>query len=1260
MANAPSRLDATPNPERVPRTDGTTTDDGRSTAETRGAGRPGPSRDAAYGYAFLRAAGHLTDPVERETAYADDRSVSYVASVDGPVRLGYFEVRTATATAEHLYRIVRGVARRTRLQYFWLVDPDTGVVRVIRMAGRIARFTYDPRADSAADRERLERAREDVSALFDHRAVVDRLAEDLRAQRSALASALAAADGRPLANRERLRAAQRSLDRLLFLYLLVERGVVVPIDDEGDLAPVETRRLFTAIARECDDVWASLATVVDRLHGDMPDALDLADGVRLHVPSILPADSDRSRTRGDRRDRTAEDGPSIVADGFDWEGLVDRLAAYDWRLDGLSATGAPGDREGNADADADAADGSRGTVTPAVLADCSERFVGATARDGGHPPDRRGDRGDRSNPRAADNGAVGAYYTGERIADFVARRALWEALREAIEADLAAGTAPPELERGELYRPASGRRPSIEADGRDGFDALYETHGTDEAVLAYVDRKLRDLTACDPAVGGGAFALAVANVCFEWRSMCRPTADAAALRREIVALTVYGVDVRGRAVDRCTRRLQLWLLAATTIEIEGPAAERSSIPTLPAGNVRRGNSLFGFVDADAVDGIETGDDDGESARETADYATRRRTLDDRYAATRRDRETGKPLRFEDHAGTTRADTETARSDVDAAREAWTALRIGDSDPRALCVEVPSGIPDGLESALEADGFTTYRYKARLERPREGSSAIDRDRLAALVDRLCDRFDDPGAWSLFVEREYAGTDFAPDGLDACHWPLEFPRPFREGGGFDVVVSNPPYGAAVGPEAEPLLKRGDDYECRSANDTCEWFVERLLELAREDGVVACVVPKSVAFYTTWRDVRARLLAETTLAHVFDVGLGFVDVNFETIAIVGTLAERPRADRVEGGDPPSDRSIGPTIHRSRDRRETGVVANEPIHLGRVPQRYMRDAGTIIFSPITDAQRAVLDRIVDADRRLGDVMSTSETTRQLYVPDRTKATLGPGDDPFVERVPWVRPYHLTDVWHADLSDYADAVDEYAVPRVMLKVLRGSRLRAWLDPNGDLVGTEKLVNVPLTDSDGAERAFVYAACNHPFASFYLQKAIFSETTETARVMDGQYARHIPVPDPNPAIESAVARLAWATTLARQRAFDANDGESAAPDSIDAENRELPLETAAARLRRALEALVAACYLEADVREEWATDLDRRGPGEDRVRDLFEEFHAEWFGNPDGDPPAREDELRTAIAETVAVVDEWAVDRFHERRELAVVRDVLK
>lgn len=1183
-----------------------------------------------YGYEYLANAGYFEEPTSDTVTYDSDHDVKYRFSIEGSVRIAYFEFPMADVPQDTPKKIAQELKRRTRLQYFWFFDPETTRVQVFRASRGNFQFIYNPDIHTGTTAEskldKLEQVSEDINALFDYKDVVDRFYRELWDHRSDLASSLTTESGYTLSKQEELLSAQRIIDRLIFLYFLVERGVVIPVNDSKEMVPGKTDRVFNTLVDEHDDFWTLLRTVFfDRLNSRDADDVKFTGSYWLHVPYLnggLFQPEDLTTTDG----TIVSEDEELVVEDFDWEALISELNEYNWLLDGLEGT------------DEDEAD-TVGNLTPAVLGYIYEKFVISVSKVGDDVRLSDLDASERNDLLSEGNSEVGAYYTGEDITDFKARRALWEGLLEKIDEDLNEGEEPTALNPDDLYRPGENQIGSIESDQKDGFDVLYEEYETSPEVLEYLDSKLQELKVCDPAVGSGSFALAVANTLFEWRSMCRPNTDEYVLRRQIIAQNIFGVDILEGATEICKLRLWLWLISATPVETtEGASVdERDEIPPLPdiTFNIRTGNSLLGFTETAAVTGEQhtlgssTMEDQlrqyGEDVR---DY----RESSDPEKETKRDLERRHDDLKEDldewYAGA-QSDSNNNRltmaDHVDDVSTAWDSLNAAPQSSTTLSIKIPDGIPESIDEYLESQGFTTYKYKARLDSPTLNKQGVEK-----IFDQLREHFSDPDDWSVLIEREYAGQDFREDKLDACHWPLEFPLVFMKYGGFDVIISNPPYGASVSPEEEPLLKNEANYECQGTNDSCEWFYERALDLVHDQGVISYIVSKSIAFYSSWSDIRERLLEETEFKHVFDVGLGFVGVNLETIAIVNTLGGNGRA------------SI-PTVHRSRDLRST--TANQPVHLGWVDQEFMMDSKTIIFRPITDDQSDVLERLRSHDRRLGDVMSTEDTTRQLYIPDSKKKKLDEGDDHYINKNPWVQEFYLEDIWHKDLSDYQDSVNEYAVPRVMLKVLRGTRLRAWIDANGEVVGTEKLVNVPLADSTPEEIAFVYAALNHPCASYYLQKAIFSETTESARVMDGQYSKPIPIPEVASDIETPVAHLAWVLTLARQLNHDSN--------------RELSEQVTT--LQTSLNAILSSLYLDihTETIHRWCATVGSQGEDTERVQELFDQFYTERFATRNGSPEQYWDEIEAIVDSAIDTVAQWDTGEISNSHEVEVIEEVL-
>ena len=159
---------------------------------------------------------------------------------------------------------------------------------------------------------------------------------------------------------------------------------------------------------------------------------------------------------------------------------------------------------------------------------------------------------------AGERKATGAFYTPPALVESVTHAALTEALstreipREAVALALAGEPPPTRIAR---------------------------------AMLARAER----LTACDPACGSGAFLVRLLEAIAAVRRACDDPRDEAALRRDVLATQLHGVDRNPVAVWLC--ELRLWL--AVVIAHDEPDPRR--VPPLPNldRHVRVGDALAG-------------------------------------------------------------------------------------------------------------------------------------------------------------------------------------------------------------------------------------------------------------------------------------------------------------------------------------------------------------------------------------------------------------------------------------------------------------------------------------------------------------------------------------------------------------------------------------------------------------------------------------------------------------------------------------------
>ncbi len=109
------------------------------------------------------------------------------------------------------------------------------------------------------------------------------------------------------------------------------------------------------------------------------------------------------------------------------------------------------------------------------------------------------------------------------------------------------------------------------------------------AVAELIRTRLRHFTVLDPACGSGAFLVHVLERLGDLHRAAGDTRGLAAIRRDVLARAIHGVDVNPTAVWLC--ELRLWL----SVVIESDETRMSAVPPLPNldCNVRVGDTLAG-------------------------------------------------------------------------------------------------------------------------------------------------------------------------------------------------------------------------------------------------------------------------------------------------------------------------------------------------------------------------------------------------------------------------------------------------------------------------------------------------------------------------------------------------------------------------------------------------------------------------------------------------------------------------------------------
>lgn len=160
-----------------------------------------------------------------------------------------------------------------------------------------------------------------------------------------------------------------------------------------------------------------------------------------------------------------------------------------------------------------------------------------------------------------DNKDKGAFYTPKEIVQYMCRESLIAYLQTDIEDDV------------------------IKQSFRD-FVTSHEVSTLKPADVYKVDKKLREVKICDPAIGSGAFPMGLLKELFDCRMAIEGEEEGktpAEIKKDIIQNSIYGVDIEKGAVD--IARLRFWL--SLFIDEQTPHA----LPNMDF-KIMQGNSLL--------------------------------------------------------------------------------------------------------------------------------------------------------------------------------------------------------------------------------------------------------------------------------------------------------------------------------------------------------------------------------------------------------------------------------------------------------------------------------------------------------------------------------------------------------------------------------------------------------------------------------------------------------------------------------------------
>jgi type I restriction-modification system DNA methylase subunit len=626
------------------------------------------------------------------------------------------------------------------------------------------------------------------------RDVIDRFYKRLWDFRIGLAESIQS----PISEHEKIMAAQRLLDRLIFLYFLAEKGIIIVLDRNKECVQLSAKELFNCLMRESKDFHDTLNSICfEYLENPKKNQMRISkpQGLFLRVPylnGMLFDDKALSSDRGEVRES------DLRIKGFEWDRLLDEFSRYNWVIQNRKS---------------EKSQKAVGNLTPEVLGYIYEMFVISVSKSG--EIEKLDDLKTTSKGELRKgNKRIGGYYTSERIARYIVENTVF---------------------------PYAAQQVGIEAYG--SFDEFIAAdHGeSGSRLLSAFNEELRNIKILDPAAGSGHFLIAAADILLDWRTTCDDNQSEYEIKREIIVNNLFGVDIMEGAVEICKLRLWLWLIAS-----EQNPSNPETLPNLDF-NIRAGNSLVGFAEKEIDVETQSRDLLEDLSDDLSLYAKniRKFRLDSQGTIQEKKRieDPKQKMKKKFNRLYLRASKRKLEREFQNISEALRFLTKNNDSESELTLKLKEHMTDETRDKLEALGFRTWKITAKCQ---PNVNRTDSEHLDRLVEFI---HGNDNIERIIATREPISEDL--EKTKPFHWVLEFPSIFRDRVGFDVVIGNPPYGALTRSEEKTFI--ADFYRTGKYREIAAHFIERQVEcLLREDGYFGNITTNSILANSTMHEL------------------------------------------------------------------------------------------------------------------------------------------------------------------------------------------------------------------------------------------------------------------------------------------------------------------------------------------------------------------------------------------------------------------------
>ena len=335
--------------------------------------------------------------------------------------------------------------------------------------------------------------------------------------------------------------------------------------------------------------------------------------------------------------------------------------------------------------------------------------------------------------------------------------------------------------------------------------------------------------------------------------------------------------------------------------------------------------------------------------------------------------------------------------------------------------------------------------------------------------------------------------APENLEHFDWKTEAPE-VMGAGGFSMILGNPPYGAKLTPTERKLIKKS--YETHKSSDSSSLFVEKAVNMLKDDGLMGFIVPKSLSYVVAWQPIRKFLLKNCRIIEIADARKAFKGVLLEQMVMIA---------RKQTASP--DRTVVSIL-----RPESAVASHSIDSSAMTAERF-----SIWLS--SDRIRGIVDRIWEKSVPLGQIAEIWNGLNIQRLPIFSDVRDAEHDRPCL-RGKNIQRYRIRqDMQYIQVTDAVKrqrlSLEMFRRPKIVAQDIIAHiknpqpriKLMAAIDRSADWLNVNTVTNITSSEYS---LEYLCGILNSRLISWYAYDFIYNRSIRTMHFRNG-YADQIPI-----------------------------------------------------------------------------------------------------------------------------------------------------